>query len=53
MRLSRDEWTAELDGHDALFAKIGARLPDRFPQQRAALAARFAGLDAPGAPAAA
>jgi phosphoenolpyruvate carboxykinase (GTP) len=41
MRFDRARWTRELDAHDELFAKLGAKQPQALSAQRRALGARF------------
>jgi phosphoenolpyruvate carboxykinase (GTP) len=41
MRLDRARWSRELDAHDELFAKLGAKQPQALAAQRRALRARF------------
>ena len=41
MRLDRARWSRELDAHDELFSKLGAKQPQALSAQRRALRARF------------
>ncbi len=41
MRFDRARWTRELDAHDELFAKLGAKQPQALSAQRRVLGARF------------
>ena len=47
MRLDEARWQNELAAHDALFAKLGAKKPQVFAEQRSKLGARFAGQPLP------
>jgi phosphoenolpyruvate carboxykinase (GTP) len=47
MRLDDDRWQRELAAHDELFAKLGAKQPRIFAQQRLELGARFTGQPLP------
>jgi phosphoenolpyruvate carboxykinase (GTP) len=42
MQVRRDEWERELASHDALFAKLGAKLPLALQAERERLAGRLA-----------
>ena len=46
MRLDDSGWKRELQAHDELFAKLGAKQPQVFAQERTELGARFGGRQA-------
>jgi hypothetical protein len=41
MGLDNARWQTELEAHDELFAKLGAKQPSVFAQERTELGARF------------
>jgi len=47
MRLDETRWQNELAAHDELFAKLGAKKPQVFAEQRSDLGARFAAQSLP------
>ena len=41
MDINKDEWNAEIKGHEELFAKLSARLPKEFVPMMKSLAAKI------------
>jgi phosphoenolpyruvate carboxykinase (GTP) len=40
-RIERDEWQRELESHDSLFRRVGARLPPQLSRERRQLGVRL------------